>query len=166
MENALPFSAVLQWVRLRLRRLNLQTLAYMRSRGDQIETFKILSVIHNNDCTEGLFELREHDTTWGNTRNIYKTRARLDLRKYSFPHRVVNNWNNLPELVVSTNSGIAFESRLDNFWKDQDQKFNYKAKINNTTRSQRSQVNISIQDAIPEPQALQGLFQRIFSEYL
>ena len=77
----------------------------------------------------------------------------LDLRKF-FPNRVVNNWNNLPESVVSANSVMAFESRLDNFWKDQDQKFNYKTKINNITRSQQSQLNISIQVPIPEPQAL------------
>ncbi len=73
--------------------------ALYRSRRDQIQTYKIISGINDTDCTEGLFEMREDDTTPGNTRKIYKTRARLDLRNYSFPHRVVNNWNNLPEWV-------------------------------------------------------------------
>ena len=81
--------------------------------------------------------------------------ARMKASKYNVLREI---WKSVavPSVmyVVSANSVITFESRLDNFWKDQDQKFNYKAKINNTTRSQQSQLNISIQAAIANPQAL------------
>ncbi|XP_076034505.1 uncharacterized protein LOC143021105 [Oratosquilla oratoria] len=75
----------------RLRKLSLPTLAYRRSRGDQIETYKIVTGLYDRNCTEGLFEFREGSSTRGNSRKIFKPRARLDLRKYSFNNRVINN---------------------------------------------------------------------------
>ncbi len=132
----------------RLKKLDLPTLAYRRSRGDQIETYKIVTNKYDRDCTEGLFEMREDTTTRGNTMKIYKRRARLDVRKFSFPNRVVNNWNELPEWVVSAETVKSFESRLDKFWEGQDQRFNYRANI--TTRSQHP---VSVQAVTLESQA-------------
>ena len=106
----------------RLRKLDVPTLAYRRFQGNQIETYKIITCIYDSECTEGIFELREDNTTRGNTNNIYKTRARLDLRKFLFSYRVVNNWNELPEWVVSADSVEKFESILDKFRKNQDKK--------------------------------------------
>ena len=131
----------------RLRRLNLPTLAYRRARGDQIETYKILSGKYDEECTEGLFELRLDTSTRGSSRKIYKSRARLDLRKYSFPHRVVNNWNELPEWVVGAETVRSFEAKLDKYWKNQELKYNYRATIT-TTRSLNS-----FEAAVLEPQA-------------
>lgn len=113
----------------RLRKLDLPTLAYKRSRGDMIETFKIVSAKYDQDCIEGIFKMREENVTRGNTRKIFKTRARLNLRKYSFSIRVVNNWNELPEWVVNADNIEKFEVYLDKFWKDQEQKFNHRAQI-------------------------------------
>ncbi|KAG7160874.1 putative PHD-finger-containing protein 4, partial [Homarus americanus] len=58
-------------------------------------------------------DMREDDTTRGNTKKIYKTRARLNLRRHSFPSRVVNNWNGLPEWVVNVETVEKFEAKLD-----------------------------------------------------
>lgn len=41
-----------------LRKLDLPTLAYRRSRGNVIETFKILCGKGDEDCTEGLFTMQ------------------------------------------------------------------------------------------------------------
>ncbi|KAG7173309.1 putative Endonuclease-reverse transcriptase-containing protein 10, partial [Homarus americanus] len=65
--------------------------------------------------------MREADTTRGNTKKIYKTRARLNLRRYSFPSRVVNNWNGLPEWLVNVETVKKFEAKLDEYWKNQEQ---------------------------------------------
>ncbi len=116
----------------RLRRLKLPTLAYRRSRGDMIETFKIINNIYNQDCTEGIFQMKEECTTRGNGKKIFKKRSRLDMRKHSFPNRVVNTWNDLPEWVVSADSVMRFETCLDRAWKDQEQKYNYRASITTT----------------------------------
>ncbi|XP_076063399.1 uncharacterized protein LOC143038265 [Oratosquilla oratoria] len=50
----------------RLRTLELPTLTYRRSRGDLIETYKILSGKYDSECTEGLFRKREDTITRGN----------------------------------------------------------------------------------------------------
>ncbi|KAG7155492.1 hypothetical protein Hamer_G024702, partial [Homarus americanus] len=65
--------------------------------------------------------MREVDTTRGNTKKIYKTRERLNLRRHSFPSRVVNNWNGLPEWVVNVETVEKFEAKLDKYWKNQQQ---------------------------------------------
>ncbi len=49
---------------------------------------------------------------------LKKKRSRLDLRKYYFSNRVVNNWNNLPEQVVAAGSVDSFKARLDRYIKE------------------------------------------------
>ena len=133
----------------RLMKLNLPTLAYRRSRGDLIEAFKIITGKYDEDCTEGIFQMRDMGITRGNSKKIFKTRTRLNLRTYSFPHRIVNDWNDLPEWVISADSVQKFESNLDKVWKGQERKLNYKEIITHT----RSRGQYSIQAANLEPQA-------------
>jgi len=42
---------------------------------------------------------------------------------------VVKPWNSLSNEVVTAPNVKAFEARLDNFWKDQPIKFNYKEEL-------------------------------------
>ncbi len=86
----------------RLKRLDLPSLAYRRFRGDQIETFKMVKNKYDKACTEGLFRMREDSVTRGHDKKLFKTRARLNRSKYSFPICVVNVWNNLPDEVVQS----------------------------------------------------------------
>ena len=73
---------------------------------------------------------------------MLKHRSHYDLRKFSFTNRIVNIniWNNLPNAVVDVNSVDAFKSRLDNFWKFQDVKFDYTADL--TSTGDRSEFDI------------------------
>ena len=136
----------------RLRKLGLPTLAYRRSRGDQIEAYKIITRKYDPDCTNGIFKMRENSTTRSNTQKIFKTGSRHNIRKFTFSNRVVNNWNNLPEWVVNAESVVKFESGLDKVWKDQHQKFDYRAHITTlATTLARSQSGS--QDIELEPQA-------------
>ncbi len=80
----------------RLRKLHLPTLAYRRSRGDMVETFKFVNGVYDKELCEGLFCMQEESGTRGHGKKIFKQRSRLDIRKYSFCNRVVNSWNNLP----------------------------------------------------------------------
>ncbi len=84
-----------------------------------IETFKIITNIYDPDCTEGVFQLREIDTTRGHSKKIFK-KNKFSMMKYSFPNRVVNNWNDLPEWVVLAATVMQFESRLDRAWSEQE----------------------------------------------
>lgn len=127
----------------RLKKMELPTLAYRRSRGDQIEAYKIITHKYDPDCTAGIFRMREDTATRGNSKKIFKTGTRVNSRKNVFSNRVVNNWNDLPEWVVSAETLVKFESHLDKVWKDQEQKFNYKAQITTITTTRPHYNNIN-----------------------
>ncbi|XP_076045827.1 uncharacterized protein LOC143028072 [Oratosquilla oratoria] len=103
---------------LRLKKLDLAlpTLTYRRSRGDQIKFFKVVTNKYDKECTEGLFRMREDSVTRGHEKKIFKTRARLNGRKYSFSKRVVSVWNSPPDRVVGSKTVAQFETRLDKYW--------------------------------------------------
>ena len=46
---------------------------------------------------------------------FYKKRFKLDMRKYSFCNRVINNWNQLQEIIVQAKSINAFKGKLDRY---------------------------------------------------
>ena len=68
--------------------------------------------------------------TRGNKKKLFKHRARLDVRKYSFSNRVVDLWNYPLDSVISAETVFCFETRLDNYWKDQDILYEYESKLN------------------------------------
>jgi len=53
----------------------------------------------------------------------------LELRRNCFSVRVVKPWNSLPEAVVSSPSVKVFEARLDEVWKNQPVRFDYKEEL-------------------------------------
>ena len=127
----------------RLRKLKLPTLAYRRSRGDMIELYKILTGKYDEDVSNFL-RTRDDSTTRGHQYKLFKTRTRLDLRKYSFTQRTVKIWNNLPSKVVSAPTIKQFESRLDKFWENQPRKYDYSQEIQIITNTTgHDQVNES-----------------------
>ena len=44
--------------------------------------------------------------------------------------RIVNNWNSLPDTVITAPNINIFKNKLDEFWKDQDIKFKYRETLN------------------------------------
>ena len=115
----------------RLKDLRLPTLTYRRIRGDMIEVFKLVNDMYYFDCTN-LFTFRDQSKriTRGNKKKLFKYRARLDVRKYSFSNRVVDLWNSLLDSVISVETVFTFETRLDDYWKDQDILYEYESKLN------------------------------------
>ena len=104
----------------RLNRLNITTLQQRRIRGDLIEVFKIMTG-KERIKREQFFQLATNDHGLrGNSMKITKERARLDIRKYSFSQRVVNDWNRLPQKVVDSTSINSFKNALDQHWKEMD----------------------------------------------
>ena len=67
--------------------------------------------------------------TRGHRLKLFKKRARLDIRKYSFPFRITETWNSLPDQVVAAPSTKSFEKRLDKFWQDQNLVYDFSASI-------------------------------------
>ena len=95
----------------RLRLLNLTSLETRRLRGDLIEVFKIFRGLEDIKL-EDFFTLQT-GVTRGHCYKIKKFQTRLDIRKYTFSQRIVNEWNNLPPAVVNSNSLNTFKDNID-----------------------------------------------------
>ena len=84
----------------RLEELNLYPLEIRRLRGDLIVVFKILNGLE--DIQPDQLFTRSHNTrTRGHNFKLFKRQLKkgLNLRKFFFSQRVVDVWNNLPEVV-------------------------------------------------------------------
>ena len=117
----------------RLKKLELPTLSYRRQRGDMIELYKATQQIYESElCT--FIKPRTQETIRHTTRHhnktIFPTHSNSNIRKHSFNNRNAIIWNSLPSTIVNAPSLNAFKNRLDNFWKNQDLKFNHTATIN------------------------------------
>jgi len=82
--------------------LRLTTLETRRLRGDLIEVFKILKGY--NDICEDIFFVRSNSSLRGQRLKLQKKSVKLDIAKYSFSKRVVNEWNNLSKEVIASKS--------------------------------------------------------------
>ena len=54
----------------------------------------------------------------GREMKIMKPTSRLNFKKFSFSHRVVDDWNYLPRKVVEARCVEQFKAELDEAWKD------------------------------------------------
>ena len=102
----------------RLKHLNLTTLKTRRIRGDLIEVFKIFKGLDDLPI-EYLFQRRplEKSQLRGHPFMLETPKARLDVRRNSFSHRIVSTWNSLPPSVVGCDSLNAFKNRIDEHFK-------------------------------------------------
>lgn len=98
----------------RLRKLKLPSLYYRRTRGDMIETYKLMHGHYT--LNQDLVELHGQFTTRGHPLKAKKKYCRTNLRKSYFSYRIVDNWNSLPAQVVQAKSINAFKSKLDRHW--------------------------------------------------
>ena len=94
----------------RLQQSRLTTLETRRIRGDQIEVFKIMHGYErlNKDM---FFRI-----TRGHSLALVKSHSRLDIRKYTFSQRVVNDWNKLPEECINATSVNMFKNKIDQYY--------------------------------------------------
>ena len=90
---------------------DLTTLETRRLRGDQIEVFKIVNGYEDVDRSM-FFKLKEGSRNRGNKAALVKEQCRLDMRKYSFSLRVINEWNKLPNDCVNASSVNMFKNRI------------------------------------------------------
>ena len=98
----------------RLLQCGLTTLETRRLRGDQTEVFKIVNG-HEDVERNMFFKLKEVGRTRGHKAALVKEQCRLDMRKYSFSQRVINEWNKLPNDCVNASSVNMFKNRIDRY---------------------------------------------------
>ena len=97
---------------IRLLECGLTTLEIRRLRGDKIEVFKIVNCYEDIEKNM-FFKLKEGSRTRGHKAALVKEQSRLDMRKYSFSQRVINEWNKLPNECVNVSSVNMFKDRID-----------------------------------------------------
>ena len=94
----------------RLKQLNLFSVQGRLLRSDLITVWKVF----NGKCAispDQLFNLTTLPTR-GHRFKIYKPRHNLEVRRRSFAHRVIDDWNSLPSSVVESNSITVFKRLL------------------------------------------------------
>ena len=98
----------------RLRVLKFPKLEHRRRRGDMIEVYKYL---HGHYKVEKpAFILATTTDLRGHKFKLQKNRFRLNIRGNFFSQRTINDWNSLPEEVVSALTINSFKNQLDDFW--------------------------------------------------
>ena len=97
----------------RLQMTGLTTLEKRAQRADMLEVYKILNKFEG--LREGDFFIRDTRRGRGNSMKLFKKRVRLDAAKFSFGNRVCNDWNQLPDEVVTAPSINIFKNRLDGY---------------------------------------------------
>ena len=97
---------------MRLKECGLTTLETRRLRGDQIEVFKILNGYENIDRNI-LFTVKEERRTRRHGVTLAKKQCRLDIRKFSFSQRTVNEWSRLSADCVGASNVNVFKNKID-----------------------------------------------------
>ena len=95
----------------RLKKCGLMSLENRRRRYDMIETFKIMKDIYKID-KDKLFEINT-ERTRGHSLKIKKRHSKINVRKYYFTNRVVNDWNKLPEEAIQAETINQFKKVID-----------------------------------------------------
>ena len=98
----------------RLNALDLPSLLYRRRFLDMVMVYKIIHGLDGAPFDD--FFSYHNISTRSNGFKLYKHFSRLNVRKFSFSQRVINDWNNLPMEVVQTSNVILFKAALHNFW--------------------------------------------------
>ena len=78
--------------------------------------FKITHVIEGLDSGM-FFKYRTDNGTRGHSWALAKERCKLDIRKYAFFQRTINEWNRLPGECVNATSVNMFKNKIDNYFK-------------------------------------------------
>ena len=92
-------------------RIEIEFLPERKDRMDLVETYKFIKGKYKTPATK-FFTKSNTQQLQGHSEKLFKPRCRLDVRKHYFCHRVIDNWNNLPEESVSAETENIFKKRL------------------------------------------------------
>ena len=95
----------------RLLRLKLTTLETRRLRGDLIEVFKILKGFDNISYND--FFALSNTQLRGHSLKLFKSRFNTKCGKFLFSNRIIDEWNLLPEEIISCSTLDSFKNRID-----------------------------------------------------
>ena len=94
---------------MHLKECGLTTLETRTLRGNQIEVSKIFNRYENIDIKHFSWLKKRK----GRGVTLTKKQCRLDIRKFSFSQRTINEWNRLSAECVGASSVNMFKSKID-----------------------------------------------------
>ena len=101
----------------RLKQTGIPSMYYRRQRGDMIMVYQIMT--GRLQILDGqLLERADNRGTRGHHFKLKKPPVNTATRQHSFAIRVVNEWNGLPEDIISAPTVNTFKNRLDKHWKN------------------------------------------------
>ena len=101
-------------VKLSVSKCGLTTLETRQLRRDQIEVFNIFNGYENIDRNIFL-SLKKDNRTRGHEITLVKDQCRLEIRKYSFSQRTINEWNKSSTDCVTASSMNMFKNKVDTY---------------------------------------------------
>ena len=96
-----------------LKECGLTTLETRRLREYQTEVFKILNGYENID--RNVFSLKKDSRTRGHEVTLVKDQCRMDIKKYLFSRRTINQRNKLFTDCVTASSLNMFKNKVDTY---------------------------------------------------
>ena len=74
------------------------------------------------NCDEAIwcFSLKKDNRTRGHEVTLVKDQCRLDIKKYSFSQRIINEWNTLSTDCVIVSSVNMFKNKVDTYLRSAD----------------------------------------------
>ena len=74
----------------------------------------MFKIVNGEDVDRNMFfKFKDGSRTRGPKAALVKEQCRLNMRKYSFSQRVINQWNKLPNDCVNASSLNMFKNRID-----------------------------------------------------
>ena len=77
------------------------------------DLINVYKMVNGLDRVGGELLRLDSGATRGHGRKLRKERCLKDVKKFSFPHRIVDVWNGLPASVVNAKSVSGFKTELD-----------------------------------------------------
>ncbi len=87
------------------------------NKGDMTMVYKILHGSLEGIQWRDFFQMADTSRLRGHSLKLKQERSRLDLRKFTFSHRVVNMWNDLPTDIVTAPTAKVFKKLLEAHFK-------------------------------------------------
>ena len=83
-------------------------------RGDLIHTFKFIKESDGKEF-KNYFKLASSNLR-GYSLKLFKPRCNLNVRKFDFSNRIIDEWNLLEQFVIDSGTINTFEKNLDKYW--------------------------------------------------
>ena len=120
-----------------------------------IEIYKLMTGKYDYEIVD--FMPKQHESssslpTRGLYLKFYRQRAEKNLRNNFLSLRITSYWNSLRDKVVQAPNTKTFESRLDQYWKEYEGKYNFRSNYSLTANRGQEHAQTNVEGAVEEPE--------------